>query len=338
MEEATLEKPIQQETTPQPAIQQPAPTEQPAEKPKNPLYEEVRCDLCGQDNYVVVYRGTLKEAEGPAPKKADELYKSSGSNISEDTIVKCRNCDLCYVNPRLKGEKIIEGYSQGQDSTFISQVRGREKTFLNGIKYIEKFTKPGKILDIGTAGGSFLHVAKQRGWQVYGVEPNKWLSEWAWHHYGIHVQPGTIDDLNYPEEFFDVITLWDVIEHVPDPSEVLKKCHRLLKPGGMIYLNYPDYGSNAAKLMRSKWVFLLSVHIFYFTRPTIAKMLEKTNYKVLSYRSHWQTLNLGYLISRMEPYSKPLYKLGNTVVGLLRLKNLPFKYQLGQTGVIAVKK
>jgi len=137
--------------------------------------------------------------------------------------------------------------------------------------------------------------------------------------------------------FFDVITLWDVLEHVPNPSEVLKECNRLLKPGGLIYINYPDYGSYAARLMKSKWIFLLSVHLTYYTRETIANTLKKTGFKTLNYRTHWQTLNLGYLVSRMQPYSKILYKLGNLFVNLLRLKNFPVKYWLGQTGVIARK-
>ncbi len=296
--------------------------------------ENIRCDLCGQDNYLVVYKGALKEEEGCSA----EVFKSSGHGVSEDTIVKCNNCSLAYVNPRVKAEKIIDGYSQGSDEAFVSQIKGREATSLAGIKYIEKFSKPGKILDIGTAGGTFLAVAKKRGWQVSGVEPNKWLCDFSQRHYGIYIQPGTIEDLKYPDGHFDVITMWDVIEHVPNPTEVLQKCHRLLKPGGFIYLNYPDYNSYAARLMRGKWIFLLSVHIYYFTRLTIKKMLEKTGYQTLNYRTHFQTLNLGYLVTRMKPYSKLLYKLGNLGTGLLHIKNFPIKYWLGQTGVIARKK
>ena len=301
----------------------------------NNLMETVRCDLCGHDNYLVVYKGALKDEEGSS---SQDVFKSSGNRPSEDTIVKCNNCSLSYVNPRLKSDKIIEGYSEGADETFISQVKGRESTSLAGIKYIERFVKSGKILDIGTAGGSFLAVARKRGWQTYGVEPNKWLCEWAQKNYGLYIQPGTIDSLKYPDNFFDVITLWDVLEHVPNPSEVLQKCHALLKPGGFIYINYPDYNSYAARLMKSKWIFLLSVHIYYFTRSTIAKMLEKTGYQTLGYRTHFQTLNLGYLVTRMKPYSNILYKLGNLGTGILHIKNFPIKYWLGQTGVIARKK
>ena len=299
--------------------------------------ELTNCDLCGKNDFKIVYRGALKAEEGSS-KKAEVVYKSSGHAHSTDTIVTCSNCSLSYVNPRLKPEEIIAGYSEGSDETFVSQSSSREATFQSGVKFIEQFAKPGKILDVGTAGGSFLYSAKKRGWQVYGVEPNKWLCEWAKKKYDIYIQPGTIDDLNYPEGFFDAITLWDVIEHVPNPSEVLRKCHRLLKPGGCIYLNYPDYGSYVSRIMGKRWVFLLSVHIYYFTRETIAKILQKEGFSPLKYRTHFQTLTLGYLVYRMSEYSKLLCKLGNFWIKLFRMQNFPIKYWLGQSGIIARKK
>jgi 2-polyprenyl-3-methyl-5-hydroxy-6-metoxy-1,4-benzoquinol methylase len=299
------------------------------------ILETISCNLCGADDSKVMYKGALKEEEGV---QAAKVYKSSGNKPSEDTIVKCNRCSLAYVNPRIKAEKILEGYSEGQDETFISQVKGREATFLQGVKFIEKFAKPGRILDVGTAGGSFLAMAKKRGWEVHGCEPNKWLCDWAKQNYGIDITPGTIDSIAYPDGFFDVITLWDVIEHVPNPTAVLQRCHRLLRPGGFLYLNYPDYGSYASKLMGKRWVFLLSVHIYYFTRKTIAKMLEKNAFTPMRFRTHFQTLSVGYLVFRMQPYSKLLYKIGNAFVSLLHLKNFPIKYWLGQSGIIAKKK
>jgi len=187
-------------TAPSAAPATPATPATPVIEPQKSVMESVLCDLCGQDNYLVVYKGALKGEEGSA--KSEDVYKSSGNKPSEDTIVKCNNCGLVYVNPRLKQENIIKGYSEGSDETFVSQIGGRESTFLSGVKYIEHFTKPGKILDVGTAGGSFLAVAKKRGWQVYGVELNKWLCDWTQKHYGLYVQPGTINDLNYHDGFF----------------------------------------------------------------------------------------------------------------------------------------
>lgn len=295
--------------------------------------EHVKCDLCGSNNYKIVYKGVPDE-EGDIAEK----YKSSGNEISADQIVKCNKCGLMYVNPRLNPKLIIKGYSEGSDENFVSQAKGREKTFRKSLKFIEKYAKKGKILDIGTAGGSFLYVAREKGWKVYGIEPNKWLCKWGKKHYNLDIEQGTIFDVKYKSNYFDVVTLWDVLEHTPNPKEVLIEVNRILKRGGLLVVNYPDIGSWIARLMRSKWIFLLTVHLYYFTPKTIKKMLNKTGFDMFKIKPYFQTLSLGYLVFRMKPYSKFLHKVGDKLVKLLRIGNIQIPYWLGQTLVLARKK
>ncbi len=102
-------------------------------------------------------------------------------------------------------------------------------------------------------------------------------------------------------------------------------------------MNYPDIGSGAAKLMGKRWVFLLSVHLYYFDPKTIRKMLLKHGFSTVRIKPYFQTLSLGYLAFRMHPYSKSLSKLGTKTVRALRMENLQIPYWLGQTMVIARK-
>jgi len=296
--------------------------------------EHVPCNLCGADDYTVIY-----EAKYDPETEQDlvEKFKSSGDELLIDQVVKCKRCGLIYTNPRLNQDLIFKGYSMGEDPTFVSQAKGREITFARSLNYIEKHAKKGKILDIGTAGGTFLHVAKQRGWEVYGLEPNTWLCDWGKKHYGIDISHKSLFDQQYPDNFFDVVTLYDVLEHMGDPKRTLQECNRILKPGGILVVNYPDIGSWLSRLMRRRWIFLLSVHIYYFTRPTIKAMLAKTGFKVEVVKPHIQTLSLGYLIYRMEAYSKLLHKTSKPVVKALRMDNLQVPYWLGQTFVLARK-
>jgi 2-polyprenyl-3-methyl-5-hydroxy-6-metoxy-1,4-benzoquinol methylase len=296
--------------------------------------EHINCNLCESNSYKTIFKG-IPDEEG----NVEEKYKSSGNQISADHIVKCNNCGLMYVNPRLNPDSIIGGYSEGSDENFVSQAKGRELTFRKCLSLIEKYTVgKGKVLDIGTAGGSFLHVAKQNGWDVYGIEPNKWLCNWAKENYNLNINQGTIFNIKYPDNHFDVITLWDVLEHTPDPKKVLTEVNRILKKDGLLVVNYPDVGSWIAKLMKSKWVFLLTVHLYYFTPKTIKVMLNKTNFQTIKIKPHFQKLSLGYLVYRMEPYSKLLHKVGSKVVNLLKMGNLQIPYWLGQTLVLARKK
>jgi len=281
----------------------------------------------------------MKEDKVKTEQELINKFRSSGDETLIDQVVKCNNCSLIYINPQIKPELIFKGYSEGEDPNFVSQAKGRELTFSKGLKIIEHYTKnkKGKMLDIGTAGGSFLHVAKNNDWEVYGCEPNKWMCNWGKKNYKINIKPGDVFMQKYKDNFFDVVTLWDVLEHTPDPLKTLKECNRILKPNGLLIVNYPDIGSMLSKIMKAKWIFLLSVHLFYFTPKTINAILKRSNFSVLKIKPHFQNLALGYLVFRMEAYSKLLHKLGKIFIKITKTDNLLIPYWLGQTLVVAQK-
>jgi SAM-dependent methyltransferase len=140
----------------------------------------------------------------------------------------------------------------------------------------------------------------------------------------------------FPDASFDVITLWDVIEHVAQPAEVLATIHGMLKPEGRLLVNYPDYGSWMARLLGRRWPFLLSVHLLYYTRATMTRQLQRAGFTPLRIQPHFQALKLGYILKRMEPYlalSRPL----RAMVEGIGLGGVPVTYNMGQTLVVARK-
>lgn len=298
--------------------------------------EYVRCNICGEDNYGVLYKPKHEEIKNE--QELIEKFKSSGDELLIDQVVECKNCGLIYINPRIRNDLIIKGYSLGEDSAFVSQARGREITFERSLRFIEKYVKKGKLLDIGTAGGSFLYVAKKRNWEVYGIEPNKWLCDWGKKNYGIDIKQGTIFDNKFKDNFFDMISLWDVLEHVPDPKKELLEINRVMKKDGVLVVNYPDIGSLMSKLMGKRWIFLLSVHLFYFTRKTIKRILLDSGFEPILIKPHFQKLSLGYLVYRMEKYNKGLSKISGKIVNIFKLNDFQISYWLGQTLVISRKK
>jgi len=297
--------------------------------------EIIPCDLCGSNKFSVVY-----SAQYEKEKDLDiiEKFRASGDELLIDQLVKCSRCGLIYINPRIKSNIIVKGYTEGSDETFVSQADAREVTFNKAVKKIEKyFPQKGKILDVGTAAGSFLAAAKKRGWDVYGCEPNKWLVEWGNKRYGLSLKQGTLFDQKYNSNFFDVVTLWDVIEHTPNPSEILQECNRVLKYKGLLIINYPDIGSLVARFMGQKWLFLNSVHLYYFTRKTIKSLLKKKDFEIKIIKPYFQSLEMDYLLFRASAISEMISKIGRFTVKILGIEKTLIPYWLGQTFIIAQK-
>ena len=297
--------------------------------------EHVACNLCGRDEAQTVYEARYAD---DAARDLTRVYRASGDELLVDRLVRCAGCGLEYVSPRPAGDLIVDAYSDGDDPAYVSQAPARERTFERMLVHIERLHPGrGRLLDVGTAAGAFLAAARRRGWDVEGCEPNRWLAEWGSRHYGLAIRQGQIFDQNFPPESFDVVTLWDVIEHTPDPAHVVRHLETLLKPGGTLIVNYPDRGSWIARLMGRRWPFLSSVHLYYFTRTTIARLLERHGFRVVEMRPHVQRLELGYLLARGAVVSESLSRASSAAVRGLGLSGWQVPYWIGQTFVAARK-
>ena len=299
-------------------------------------FESVSCNLCGADDAEVLIDS--KRPPG-VPVDLKTVFRSSGDEPLQDRLVRCRRCGLAYVSPRLRPDLILEGYEGAVDENFVSQIQQRERTFARCLDRIEKDAPPPgrRVLDVGAAGGSFLAEARKRGYEPFGVEPSQWMCRFAREHYGLPVEPGTLEDVKREDGSLDLLSLWDVLEHTTDPTAVLRRAHALLAPGGTLAISVPDYGSLAARGMGRRWVFLLTVHLYYFTRTTLADLLRRCGFEPLRFRPHLQTLEMGYVALRAAPYLGPLGGVPRGVVHALRLDRAPFIYWVGQTMVCARK-
>ena len=302
------------------------------------VLEEIPCNLCGSTDVRVLQ--AAKPAVVLNSATLTDTFSSSSDERLSHQLVACVRCGLQYVSPRLKADAVLEGYAGGSDEQFVSQARGRELTFGKCLDIIERVWRGprGRLLDIGTGNGSFPYMASKRGWRADGCEPNRWLCEWAQEHYRLPIRPGTVFDQHYPANSYDVVTLWDVLEHTPDPKREITEAHRLLKNDGLLVVNYPDIGSWIARLMGRSWVFLLDVHLYYFTRTTIAKLLANAGFEVVMMRPHYQRLGLGYILRRSEAYVGLPARIAQRATEAARASDLHVPYWMGQRLVIARKR
>jgi 2-polyprenyl-3-methyl-5-hydroxy-6-metoxy-1,4-benzoquinol methylase len=247
------------------------------------------------------------------------------------TIVQCRQCGLVYANPRLDNRDILDSYEAVEDPLYLEEREGRVLTFEKHLKPLELMTGPSdscSLLDVGCYTGVFLEIAEHHSWEAWGVEPSRWAVTQAQAR-GLQVVQGTLATADLPAAYFDVVTLWDVIEHLADPSGTLRQTHRLLKPGGLVVIHTIDIESPFARLMGARWPWLMEMHVHYFSRRTLRMMLEQCGFQVISVRPQGRYLRLGYLMNRLGALIPLVGRPAEWLVTRLRLRRLSVPVNLG---------
>jgi SAM-dependent methyltransferase len=260
--------------------------------------EHVRCNLCGADDVAVRYPSTIEVEKGGDWRAYRCTHSGYGRHY---TIVECQQCGFVYADPRPDGQDIVETYQAVEDPLYLEEREGRILTFEHHLKPLERLSGPPNgrsLLDVGCYTGVFVEIAASHGWDAWGVEPSRWAVGEALRQ-GLHVVQGTLETANLPQTHFDVVTMWDVIEHLADPRRALDHTYRLLKPGGLVVLHTIDIDSFFARLMGARWPWLMEMHMYYFSRRTLRAMLERCGFRVISDRPQGRYLRLGYLMNRV---------------------------------------
>ena len=137
--------------------------------------------------------------------------------------------------------------------------------FKRRIRRINHF-KPnlGRLLDIGSGLGDFLNLSMQSGWQVIGIEPQESAANVCEERFGIKPQVFVFDQIRFDPGIFDVVTIWDVWEHVHKPLEFIERCINLLNPGGLLALSIPNSSGYPARLFKGRWRYVMFTHLNYF--------------------------------------------------------------------------
>ncbi|MDX1402278.1 MAG: class I SAM-dependent methyltransferase [Kiloniellales bacterium] len=255
-------------------------------------------------------------------------------------IVQCKNCGHVYANPRRKLEEILAAYSAVEDETYLEERGGRERTFLKHLKELEKYTGPGEhrpLLDVGAYVGIFVEVARSNQWCAVGVEPSQWATLEA-QKLDLPVFLGTMEAAALDNRRFDVITMWDVIEHMDDPAAEVKRAFGLLNPGGFIAIHTMDINSFIAKVMGRRWPWLMDMHIHYFGRRTLIRLLELNGFEVIWIGSQGRYLSLRSLVSRIGGISPPVGRFMRKIVNLLKCGDLTVPVNFGDLITVYAKK
>jgi 2-polyprenyl-3-methyl-5-hydroxy-6-metoxy-1,4-benzoquinol methylase len=267
------------------------------------LFEYRNCPGCGQNDFEVLFESNMKSSD--SQKGIETVYMLPEHKHGRH--VKCKNCHLIYVNPIEKASKINGDYSKmgNPDAPIIRESRLRAAKSQLGL--IKNYKNGTTLLDVGCGEGFFLFNASKAGYTAKGIDISQDAAEYARREFGLNVEAKPFKELQFPENYFDVVTLWQVLEHVPYPLTILKEVHRVLKPGGMLAVSTPDVGGILARIFRTKWWNISRLHINQFTSKTLKRMLENAGFENVFPASYWECIDLSMLLTIMLKYVK-VYK------------------------------
>lgn len=303
--------------------------------------EHVRCNLCGADDIVVRFPSTMPEGSANGrPADPEHFYCTTLSYGEHYRIVQCKRCGLVYTDPRRHPADIMNDYEAVVEPRYVDEREGRVLTFRRNIRPLEEMAPPlngQRLLDVGAHVGIFVEVARQRGWDAWGLEPSKWAVEEGRRH-GLNMIQGTLCSAELDSESFDVITMWDVAEHLPGPSADLKEGARLLKPGGILCIHSMNIESPFARLMGKHWPWLVEMHLFYYSPQTLSALVEQANLQTESWRVQGRYLHLGYLLSRLSGWVPWLGRLAEKVAQTLHIDRWVIPVNFGDLFTLYARK
>jgi len=194
-------------------------------------------------------------------------------------VYQCSSCGLAFTHPQ--PVSLSDQYDSGYFDLYRKRREFRLRRAESRLKQIELIRAPGRLLDIGCSLGYFVEAANARGWKACGIDISEYAAEEA-RKLGLDVRAGTIEQAGCEDASFDCITMWDVLEHVPDPTRHMLEVRRILSEGGLVVIGAPDLGHRMFRLKREGWRHLKPCeHIFYFHRGSIERLLHKIEFEMV---------------------------------------------------------
>ena len=256
------------------------------------LAEEVRvCPLCDSPEHA------------PALAKACFEFRT------------CKKCGFIFSNPRLRKDALMSLYrgdlpEVDTTNTWVDVLLSERNMaydkgkYERGLDLLEARVLPGRLLDVGCSIGFFLKLSSDRGWTGTGLELNERATAHARDNFGVEVRPLLLEDLDYAPGHFRAVTLWGVIEHLPDPVAELRHIHSLLEEGGLLLTFCPNVESLACRVLREKAATFDGLsHYGYFSPRTLEEAFGRAGFALEHFETHQASLDpiLNHL-NGQDPY------------------------------------
>jgi SAM-dependent methyltransferase len=242
-------------------------------------WEETDCLLCRGDNW-----SPLVEAPDRTPTGEGQWFM----------VVQCRDCGLCFTNPRPTADSIGQFYRSDYKPHQPHESSGGALRWWQRLPWPARWQNwrkslrrhgEGRLLDFGCGSGSFLDRMRRQGWKVVGIDASSEAAQQARDRLGIPVLAGTLPHPDLLEETFDVVTMWQSLEHVHEPLEALRAAYQVLAPAGKLIVAVPNIDSMPFRWFGQTWFSLdLPRHLTHFAPWTLRLMLHRAGFRRIRLR------------------------------------------------------
>jgi 2-polyprenyl-3-methyl-5-hydroxy-6-metoxy-1,4-benzoquinol methylase len=241
-------------------------------------WEENTCDWCNESDGELLFEGM------------DLLMGLPG----RFRMVRCKHCGLIRQNPRLKWDSLKKYYPDDYTAyepiihTETSPWKRLDRRYgmWKRLRAIERLSPGGRLLDVGCGTGIFLAEAQRTGkWELFGLDPSEKVASYVREHLNIPILQARFEEIGFPPKSFDVITMWNVLEHFNHPITELKRAHELLVDGGWLIFSIPNLESWEAKAFGRYWLgWDLPRHLYLFPRKELRSILSELGFHLESMR------------------------------------------------------
>jgi len=291
----------------------------------------INCPICGPNTgYQIIYKENFPPSEIIfSTRKTPDNYHYR--------IVKCNRCGLLYSNPILKNNKIDKLYKESKFDYDV-ELENLKETYGYYLKKVEKLI-PSKenLLEIGCGNGFFLEKALEMNYKnVYGIEPSDEAIKKASLMVKDKIIPEGFDKKYFQDNFFDVICIFQVIEHIADLDKLLEGCFKCLKKNGVVLCISHNVDSFFSKILKDKCPIINNEHIYIFSKKTLQKIFLRKKFQVIEIGSVANIYSLNYWF-KMMPIPRFLKKIIFNLSSFLKISNKKIKIKAGNIFIIAKK-